>query len=189
MEKRSPYSRGEILTIALAGLIVALLCALGMSWYLNRDNRWVRIVSPPNEPVTQIIAVDRALRAYVKTPQGNLYLCGGNTWLDACSTVTLSDLPTAKVPVQWTGCTTPFPEAPPAPGVVVDSIEVGRCLEASTFSKLIVLNDGSLWQWRMTYSWASSFGFTTSVILGLGAGLIGGLVLVRTRRYLRTPVS
>jgi hypothetical protein len=184
MDKHFSHSRGEVLIIAFMGLAVALLCALGMSWYLNRDNRWVRIVSPPNKPLTEILAVDRVLRAYVKTRQGELYLCGGTTWRDSCRAVASEELPKVKVPVQWTGCTSAFPQLPAPPGAVIDSLEVGRCLEASTYSKLIILDDGSLWQWYRVFSWANPFAFVTTVILGLGIGLAGGKVIVKLRRYM-----
>jgi hypothetical protein len=39
MDKRSPRSRRESLFIFAAGLVGALLAALMMTWYLNRDNR------------------------------------------------------------------------------------------------------------------------------------------------------
>ena len=88
MDKRSPRSRRETLFILAAGVVGALLAALVMTWYLNRDNRWFRLVSPPGETPAQIVALDRKLSPYVRTQQGNLYLCSGHTWRDACHTVT-----------------------------------------------------------------------------------------------------
>ena len=61
MDKRSPRSRRETLFILAAGVVGALLAALVMTWYLNRDNRWFRLVSPPGETPAQIVALDRKL--------------------------------------------------------------------------------------------------------------------------------
>ena len=187
MNKRSPHSRRETLFIIAAALVGALLAALVMTWYLNRDNRWFRLVSPPNETPVQIMALDRKLSPYVRTQQGNLYLCSGHTWRDACRQVKAEDLPRTELHPQWNTCGKPLPPLPALPGVVIDSIEAGRCFEASTFSKIVILEDGSLWQWRRTLSWVNPFVWVTGTILGLGLGLAAGLFLVRLRRALRNP--
>ena len=49
----------------------------------------------------------------------------------------------------------------------------------------MILDDGSLWQWRRTYSWVNPFIWVTGVILGLGIGFIAGAFLVKLRRALR----
>lgn len=185
MNKRPPSNRSDLLIVVIAALAGLLLSALGMTWYLNRDNRWFKIVSPPNEKTIQILAVDRSLNAYVGTDQGNMYLCGGRTWRDVCRKVSTDELPLNKVPAQWRSCASIPPLWPPEPGVVVDSIEVGRCSEAATYSKLVILNDGSLWQWRRTYSWVNGFALVTGVLLGLMAGVLGGVFIIRLRRALR----
>ncbi len=185
MNKRSPYSRKEIFFIIAAALVGAVLCALGMTWYLDRDNQWFRIVSPPNETATEIVALDRGLNAYVRTQQGNLYLCGGRTWRDACRKVPPDELPVTKVPAQWLTCGSTFPQLPTAPGAVVAAIEVGRCSGVPTYSKLVILDDGTLWQWSRTFTWANQFAAGTCVILGLGLGSAFGIFIVKLRRYLR----
>ncbi|MCX6030160.1 MAG: hypothetical protein NT169_12805 [Chloroflexi bacterium] len=186
MNKRSPYSRTEIFFIIAVALAGAVLCAVGMAWYLDRDNQWFRIVSPPNKTATEIVALDRGLNAFVRTQQGNLYLCGGRTWRDACRKVSPDELPVNKIPLQWLTCgSATFPQLPAAPGAVVASIEVGRCDGVATYSKLVILNDGTLWQWRRTFTWANQFAAGTCVILGLGIGIALGLFLVKMRRYLR----
>ena len=187
MDKRSPRSRRETLFILAAGVVGALLAALVMTWYLNRDNRWFRLVSPPGETPAQIIALDRKLSPYVRTQQGNLFLCSGHTWRDACRAVTAAELPLTELHPQWNTCGRELPPLPAAPGVVVDAIEAGRCYEASTFSKVVILDDGSLWQWRRTYSWVNPFVWVTGTILGLGLGLAAGLFLVKLNRALRDP--
>ena len=93
MDKRSPRSRRETLFILAVGIVGALLAALVMTWYLNRENRWFRLVSPPGETPAQIVALDRKLSPYVRTQQGNLFLCSGHTWRDACRPVTAAELP------------------------------------------------------------------------------------------------
>ena len=120
-----------------------------MTWYLNRDNHWFRLVSPPGETPTQIVALEQ-VRPYVRTQQGNLYLCSGHRWR-SLPTVTTEELPRTELDPQWN---TWGQELPPLPAarVIVDAIEAGRCFEASTFSKVIILDDGRLWQWRQT-SW------------------------------------
>jgi hypothetical protein len=187
MDKRSPHSRRETLFIIAAGVIGALLAALAMTWYLNRDNRWFRLVSPPDETPVQIVALDRKLSPYVRTQQGNIYLCSGHTWRDACRPVQADELPPTELHPQWNTCGKELPPLPVLPGTVVDSVEAGRCFEASTFSKVVILDDGSLWQWRRTFSWVNPFVWVTGVILGLGIGLIAGVFLVKLRRALRDP--
>jgi len=187
MPKRSPHSRRETLFIIAAGIVGMLLAALAMTWYLNRDNRWFRLVSPQNETPVQIIALDRKLSPYIRTQQGNLYLCSGHTWRDACRQVTAEELPPTELHPQWTSCNGSLPVTPAPPGVVADSVEAARCFEASTYSKVVILDDGSLWQWRRTFSWVNPFVWVTGTILGLGLGLVAGLFLVRLRRALREP--
>ena len=64
----------------------------------------------------------------------------------------------------------------------------GRALlEASTFSKVVLLDDGSLWQWRRTFSWVNPFVWVTGTVLGLLLGLAAGLFLVKLNRALREP--
>jgi len=185
MKRRpSPYSRHELSIIVLVALATALVAALALAWYFSRDNRWYRVVSPPNEAVTQIVALDRGLNAYVRTRQGNLYLCGGTTWRDACRQASTDEVPVNKVPLQWLTCGTPFPAVPPAPGVVIDAIEVGRCSGAATYSKLIVLENGSLWQWRRTFSWVNGFAWASGVVAAAMLGMVGGMGVVKLRRYL-----
>jgi hypothetical protein len=100
--------------------------------------------------------------------------------------VKAEDLPRTELHPQWNSCGKPLPPVPAAPGVVVDSVEAGRCDEASTYSKIVILNDGSLWQWRRTYSWVNPFIWVTGVILGLLFGLAAGFFLVKLRRALRS---
>ena len=80
-----------------------------------------------------------------------------------------------------------LPPLPAAPGVIVDAVEAGRCFEASTFSKVIILDDGSLWQWRRTFSWVNPFVWVTGTVLGLLLGLAAGFFLVKLNRALRDP--
>jgi hypothetical protein len=185
MNKPSPHSRSEVFIIVVAALAGVLLSILVMRWYFDRDNRWFRIVSPPNEKAIQILAVDRSLNAYVGTQQGNLHLCGGRTWRDVCRQVSTDELPLNKVPAQWSSCASVPPLWPAEPGVVVDSIEVGRCSEAATYSKLVILDDGSLWQWQRTYSWVNGFARAVLILLGFGFGLAAGVFIVRLRQALR----
>lgn len=187
MDKRSPRSRRGTLFIIAAGLVGALVAALVMTWYLNRDNRWYRLVSPPGETPIQIVALDRKLSPYIRTQQGNLYLCSGPTWRDVCHAVAAEELPPTELHPQWNSCGKTLPAIPPARGVVVDSVEAGRCYEAATYSKVVILSDGSLWQWRRTISWVNPFVWVTGTILGLISGLIAGAFLVKLRRALRDP--
>lgn len=187
MDKRSPHSRREIFFIIAAGLVGALLAALAMTWYLNRDNHWFRLVSPPDETPVQIIALDRKLSPYVRTQQGNLYLCSGYTWRDACLPVTAEELPNTELHPQWNSCGPDFPPVPALPGAVVDAMEAGRCSEASTYSRVVLLDDGTLWQWRRTYSWVNPFVWVTGTVLGLMIGLAAGAFIVKLRRALRVP--
>ncbi len=184
MKQSSHYRRDEAIIVVACALALGVLAALGMWQYLNRDNRWVRIVQPPGETISEIIAADRGLNAYVRTRQGNLFLCGGSSWRDACRTIPATELPAAELPARWRTCDGPFPNLPPPPGVVVDALEAGQCSAASTYSKLILLNDGSLWQWRRTFSWANPFAGVVGVILGLSLGAAIGAVVVKLRRYL-----
>lgn len=188
MNRSTPYTRREKLTLLILALSAAILAALAMVGYHGRSHRWVRLVSPPNETVTELIAVNRVVMPYVKTAQGNLYFCSGSSWRDKCVPITPAELPINEVHPKWLTCPPPFPQTPPAPGEIVDAIEVGQCAEARTYSKVILLRDGALWQWRRTYSWVEPFTVWTAAMLGLGLGwALGGLV-INTRRYLRSPL-
>jgi len=99
--------------------------------------------------------------------------------------VTAADLPVNPVPPQWQSCGTAVPNISEAPGKVVDSILVGRCLEANTYSKLAILEDGSIWQWYRSLSWANWFAFGVCILLGIAFGAAAAIALVELRRRLR----
>jgi glycine/D-amino acid oxidase-like deaminating enzyme len=179
------YNRTERLVVA-AGMIIGLLCALLVMGVWSRlDNRWRPVASPAGDTPTKIVALDRSLHVYVRTAKGDIYLCGGDPLTHSCAQVTPADLPANPVPPQWQSCGTREPHVPAAPGKVVDSILVGRCLEANTYSRLAILDDGSIWQWRRTLSWANWFALGVSIMLGLGFGAAAGILLVEVRRRLR----
>ncbi len=99
--KKTSLTRGEILTIALIALVFTALCGVAMNAYLNRDNRWFRIVSPTDEQAVEIMAVTRLLQPYVRTASGNLFFCSGGTWRDTCEQVTaraLAVVPAGSAP-------------------------------------------------------------------------------------------
>ncbi len=181
----SHYSRVEKLVVA-AGTVIGLLCALLlMGLWSRQDNRWLPVASLTNETPSKILALDRSLHAYVRTKEGNVYLCGGDPLTHSCLQVTTSDVPVTPVPPQWQTCGFAQPHVPPPPGNVVDSILVGRCLEAATYSKIAILDDGSIWQWHRVLSWANWFALGVSVVLGLGFGAAVGVLLVEVRHRLR----
>ena len=184
-QTRSPYTRRKILTVLIAALAGGLICTLLMSWYLNRDDRWVRTAVPPNETPAQIVAVDRLLRVYVRTVEGNVYLCG-SSWRDACRAATADDVPAVRVPAQWRTCTSFPSDVPDPPGPVIDSVAVGRCLEADTYSKLVITDDGGIWQWRRTFSWANQFAAAVCISLGIGLGAAAGILALRLRHWMRS---
>jgi hypothetical protein len=179
------YSRGEKLFVA-GGLILGLLCALLlMGAWSSQQKRWRPVASPVHQTPVKILALDRSLRAYVRTAEGNLYLCGGDALTQSCTPVTEADLPVNAVPPQWQSCGALAPNIPEPPGKVIDSIMVGRCLEAHTFSKLVILENGSIWQWTRSLSWANWFAFAVCVFLGIVLGAAGAIILVELRRRLR----
>jgi len=179
------YNRGEKLFVVI-GLILGLLCALlVMGAWSRQQKSWFPVASPANETPAKILAVDRSLRAYVRTTAGNIYLCGSDPLSSSCKPVTAADLPVNPVPPQWRSCGDSVPNIPEAPGKVIDSIFVGRCLEAATYSKLAILDDGSIWQWYRTLSWANWFALGVCVLLGIAFGTAGAILLVEARRRLR----
>jgi hypothetical protein len=179
------YTKGEK-QVVLVGLIIGLLGALLlMGLWSGQDNRWRLVASPAGDTPAKILAVDRALHVYVRTTQGNIYLCGGDPLTHSCAPVIAADLPVNPVPPQWQSCGAAAPHIPPAPGRIIDSIFVGRCLEAATYSKLAILDDGSIWQWRRVLSWANWFALGVCIVLGLGLGVASGILLVEVRRRLR----
>ncbi len=189
MNQTTPYTRREKLTLLLIALAAGALAALAMGWHHGRTHRWIRVVSPANETATEIVAVNRVMMPYVKTQAGNLYFCSGSSWRDACQPITPAELPINNVHPKWLTCPPPFPQTPPAPGEIVDAVEAGQCAEARTYSKVILLRDGSLWQWRRTFSWVEPFTIGTAALLGLMLGWAAGVFTINTRRYLRTPIG
>jgi hypothetical protein len=185
MNVQGHYGRGERLIVAI-GSVIGLICALLLMGLWSRlDNRWRPVASPANETPAKILALDRSLHAYVRTEAGNIYLCGGDPVTHSCTQVTAADLPVNPVPPQWQTCGSAEPTIPPAPGKVVDSILVGRCLEAATYSKLAILDNGTIWQWRRVLSWANWFALGVCLLLGLGFGAGGSILLVEVRRRMR----
>jgi hypothetical protein len=179
------YSRGEKLFVAM-GLILGVLCALlVMGLWSRLDNRWLPVASPATEAPAKILALDRTLRAYIRTTAGNMYLCGGDRLTQSCTPVTAADLPVNAIPPQWQSCGASVPNIPEPPGKIIDSVFVGRCLEAATYSKLVILEDGSIWQWYRTLSWANWFALIVCILLGLGFGTAGAIALVEFRRRIR----
>ena len=183
-KKRQPLSRGEIFFVVATTLATALFSALLMAWYTNREDRWIRVASPPAGTPVQIFAVDRLLNVYVGTADGYLYRCG-SSWREGCREVLARDMPVTRAPAQWLTCASPPSDIPEAPGPVVDSLLVGRCLEAATYSQHIITQDGSIWQWRRTFSGADRFATAVCLTLGIGLGAAGGYLLVWLRRWIR----
>jgi hypothetical protein len=179
------YSRGEKLFVVF-GLILGLLCALLlMGAWSSQQQRWFPIASPVHETPVKILALDRSLRVFVRTAEGNIYLCGGDALTQSCTPVTQADLPVNPVPAQWRSCGARVPNIPEPPGTVIDSVLVGRCLEANTFSKLAILENGGIWQWYRSLSWANWFALGVCVFLGVVLGAISAIILVELRRRLR----
>jgi len=186
--KKTPLTRGEILTIALIALAFSALCGVAMNAYLNRDNRWFPIVSPTDEQAVEIMAVTRLLQPYVRTASGNLFFCSGGTWRDQCEQVTAAEIPVNKVPERWLSCPPDLPPLPPLPGNIAHSLSVGQCQEAKTYARLVILEDGSIWKWQRTFSWVNKFALGSVLTYALMFGILGGYAFVRVRRYLRSPV-
>ena len=186
---KSSDRRTDFLITALITLVIGGLCTLGINRYLTADHRWFQIVSPASERITDILAVNRLLRVYVRTEQGNLYLCGGRTWRDACEPVKETQVPAHPLPARWQTCTSGFPEPPLLAGEVVDSIQMGQCFEGKTYAQIRVLSDGTMWQWQRTYSWVNTFALLSGALASLSIGAAIGWVVPRTRRYLREPVG
>ena len=179
------YTRGEKLFV-VAGLLLGLLCALlVMGAWSSQQKRWRPVASPAHETPVKILALDRSLRVFVRTAEGNVYRCGGDALTQSCVPVTQADLPLNLVPPQWQSCGTLLPNISDPPGSAIDSIFVGRCLEANTFSKLVILDDGSIWQWYRSLSWANWFAFGVCLLLGFVTGTVGAIALVELRRRLR----
>lgn len=185
MNRRPPVHTIENVIVVLATLACTALLPLMLAWYYDRSDRWNRVVAPAGETVTEIVALNRALMPYVKTQQGNLYFCSGVTWRDTCTPITPGELPVRAVHPKWLTCPPPFPETPPLPGTVVSAFEVGECAEAQTYAKVVLLDDGSVWQWQRTFSWVQPFTLATCAVLGLMLGLAGGKFIVKLARALR----
>lgn len=183
--QRTPFTRADFVVFLIITLLIGAAGSALIYSYVHRDHRWFQIVSPANERAVEILAVNRLLRVYVRTDQGNLYLCGGRTWRDACEAVGEADIPVVKVPGRWSNCTALYPEPPPLAGDVMDALQVGQCFEGRTFSKLVILADGTMWQWLRTYSWVNGFALTTGVALSLALGALAGWGVIWLRRYLR----
>ncbi len=182
------FSRGELILIAAITLAFAALSALGLRAYLDRDNRWVRIVSPTDAKAVETVAVSRLLQPYVRTDQGTYYFCSGTTWRDTCEPIDEARLPATAVPPRWRTCAPDLPQLPRTPGEVVHSLDFARCQEARTYARIIILTDGSIWRWQRSFSWVNGFAFASGVFWSLVLGILVGIGAVRVRRYLNSPI-
>lgn len=186
--KNTRFTRGELILIAAVTLAFAALSALGLRAYLERDNRWVRIVSPSEARAMEIVAVSRLLQPYVRTDRGTYYFCSGTTWRDTCEFIDAARLPATAVPPRWQTCEPKLPQLPPTPGEVVHSMDFARCQEARIYARIIILADGSIWRWQRSFSWVNGFAFAAGVFWSLVIGGLIGVGVVLLRRYLKTPV-
>lgn len=186
--KSTRFSRGEFILIAAITLAFAALSALGLRAYLERDNRWVRIVSPTDAKAVETVAVSRLLQPYVRTDQGTYYFCSGTTWRDTCAPVDETRLPATAVPPRWQTCAPDLPQLPEPPGEIVHSLDFARCQEARIYARIIILTDGSIWRWQRSFSWVNGFAFASGVFWSLVIGGLIGVGVVLLRRYLKTPV-
>ncbi len=186
--KSTRFSRGELILLAAIALGFAALSTLGLWAYLERDNRWVRIVSPTDARAVEIVAVSRLLQPYVRTDQGTYYFCSGVTWHDACERIDTTRLPTTAIPPRWRTCEPALPRLPAPPGEVIHSLDFARCQEARTYARIIVLADGTIWRWQRSFSWVREFAFAVGVFWSLVIGALIGFGVVGLRRYLRAPL-
>ena len=152
MKEHAPYTRSDILIVVIATLAGAILSALFMTWYLNRDNRWQAIVFPTNEKAVKIIAVDRLLRPYVQTEGGRPLSLRRRHRRDACQRFRPPYCPRDRCHCAGRPAT-PRSRKRLLLGSVVDAVEGGRCSEAQTYGKVVLLEDGTLWRWQRTYTW------------------------------------
>jgi hypothetical protein len=186
--KNTRFNRGELILIAGITLVFAALSALGLRAYLERDNRWVHVVSPTEARAVETVAVSRLLQPYVRTDQGTYFFCSGTTWRDTCEPIDEARLPAAAVPPRWQMCEPDLPELPAPPGEVVHSLDFARCQEARTYARLIILADGSIWRWQRSFSWVNGFAFASGVFWSLVLGMLVGIGAVRVQRYLNSPI-
>lgn len=186
--KKAALTRNEKMIVVVAALLVGALFTLLMTLYVNRDNRWLRIVSPKDQRAIEIVAVTRLLQPYVKTDAGNYFFCSGGEWTDSCRPVSAGDLPVNKIPGRWQTCAPQLPALPPLPAAAVSTLDVGQCQEGRTYARLAILEDGTIWKWQRTFSWVNGFATVSAAAWGLTLGALAGWGIVRLRRYLREPV-
>lgn len=185
---KAGLTRGELVFVIVSTLIFTILCGLGMYAYVNRDNRWVRIVNPTEEKAVEFVAVSRLLQPYVRTERGNLFFCTGSGWQDACKPVTQAGLPIIAIPGRWQTCKPIFPRLPALPGEPVNTLDVGQCQEGRTYARLVILSDGTIWKWQRNFSWVYGFAVGSIAVTGLILGLLLSVATVHIRRYLRSPI-
>jgi hypothetical protein len=181
-------TRGELIFVTVFTLVFAALCTFGMYSYVNRDNRWVAVVSPTQEKAVEIVAVSRLLQPYVRTEAGNVYFCSGSDWNDTCRQVTKAEMPMLAIPGRWQTCKPVFPQLPALPGEPVNTLDVGQCQEGRTYARLVVLGDGTIWKWQRNFSWVNGFATGSIAVASLLLGLLLGSAVVRVRRYLNSPI-
>ena len=124
----------------------------------------------------------------MQTESGSLYFCSGSGWQDACKPITQADLPIIPIPGRWQTCRPVFPTLPALPGQPAATLDVGQCQEGRTYARLVILQDGTIWRWQRNFSWVSGFALASVAVATLLVGALIGIVIVRIRRYLRTPV-
>jgi hypothetical protein len=148
-----------------------------------RENLWDKVFTPPEKAV-EILDAD-IYKIYFRTQDGGLYLCE-STRADVaptgCRKVSLEMYASDPIHTQYKyPCVWQF-TAPSAPGKVIASREVCYVSgELITFGKFIILDDGSVWNYRTGAGGLvdiQALRLAFQAILGAVVGLVAGNVIV-----------
>jgi hypothetical protein len=188
--------RSRLLLASVAVLLILPCFGLmgGGSYLWARQqgvfSRWRSLGAPPGGAVG-IAAADPSL-VYVRTAQGNLYGCSHERGQQARACWVAARQPLSVDPDARAGESVFRGEPKPAPGQVVDALEVTTWYpEDAVETRYVVLQDGTVWKWEYDVgAYLSLFILTVGPAVGMLLALvIVGLLWVRAGRRYRRPRS
>ena len=162
--------------LALGIILLATLLGCFVPYVIVKiqENSYQKVASLP-EKATEILTGDYS-SLYLSTVDGNVYFCDIAKQASSCTQIAPEAVPTP--PTVFIPCRD-LPSPPPAPGKVIGSYEYCMHYEAGLDQRVwIILDDGSVWSWRMGCGMLGCSSAGLWMVLGGIVGFVVGMVIV-----------